>query len=180
MSESTSYYYIQRDIGAQPKAGTSSHIPAIPIRSVPTSGSSLPMQSSMNIVRAEHQYVFHPESHITPAQAQDIPASTSSAPPGTEPLKKKRGRPRKYGPEGPVGLPMEQLSASVKETSTGLGKRKGRPPGTGSKQQLAQLGGFSPELILSFLILLGVECGRYLIHCSLILVNYLHNYIILK
>lgn len=143
MSHCTSFYYIHRDTGAGPSAGTSSHIQAIQIRSVPTFGSSLPMQSSMNFARAEsNQYVLHSELRPILVQAQDVPASTSSGPTETEPVKKKRGRLRKYGPEGHVGLASVPLSASAplgaqQRTSRGSGKKRGRPPGIGTKQQLA-------------------------------------------
>ncbi|KAL0329789.1 UNVERIFIED_CONTAM: AT-hook motif nuclear-localized protein 5 [Sesamum radiatum] len=62
--------------------------------------------------------------------------------PGGEPVKKKRGRPRKYGPDGAnmsLGLsPMSKPSSAV--VSPGERARRGRPPGTGWKQQLAPLG----------------------------------------
>jgi len=73
-----------------------------------------------------------------------------------EPLKRKRGRPRKYvGPEGggAAGSPVNmQLglqpphSSSGSPHTPGSGKKRGRPLGSGKKQQLASLGtgGFSP------------------------------------
>ncbi|KAL3652666.1 hypothetical protein CASFOL_002347 [Castilleja foliolosa] len=64
--------------------------------------------------------------------------------PGGESVKKKRGRPRKYGPEGAnVSLGMSPLSPSKNSsgaTSTGENKPKGRPRGSGWKQKLAPLG----------------------------------------
>ena len=57
-------------------------------------------------------------------------------------VKKKRGRPRKYAPEGQVSLglsPMPSSSSAV--TDPNAPKRaRGRPPGTGRKQRLANLG----------------------------------------
>lgn len=59
-----------------------------------------------------------------------------------EPVKKKRGRPRKYGPGGthmslelssPLSPPTGQISPNPK-------KARGRPRGTGRKQQLAKVG----------------------------------------
>lgn len=83
-----------------------------------------------------------------------------------EPVKRKRGRPRKYGPDGSVSLALSPLSSptSVSGTSAGLSgsgslsqkRGRGRPPGTGRKQQLASLGewvagsagmGFTPHII---------------------------------
>ena len=71
-----------------------------------------------------------------------------SASPGAlssgEPVKKKRGRPRKYGPDGPVSLALSPMSSNANSTpgsSTASHKRaRGRPPGSGRKQQLATLG----------------------------------------
>ncbi|CAN1308762.1 AT-hook motif nuclear-localized protein 11 [Linum perenne] len=57
-------------------------------------------------------------------------------------LKRKRGRPRKYGPDGTASL---ALSPSLSSSSTHPGtitptttqkRGRGRPPGTGKKQQL--------------------------------------------
>ncbi|XP_027344324.1 AT-hook motif nuclear-localized protein 5-like [Abrus precatorius] len=85
------------------------------------------------------------------------------APPGatsSEPVKKKRGRPRKYGPDGPVSLRLSPMSAppnSAQGSTTPSQRRgRGRPPGSGRKQQLAALGewmnssaglAFSPHVV---------------------------------
>jgi hypothetical protein len=63
-------------------------------------------------------------------------------------VKKKRGRPRKYVPDGQVSLglsPMPCVSKKSKDSSSmsdpNAPKRaRGRPPGTGRKQRLANLG----------------------------------------
>ncbi|KAF5460678.1 hypothetical protein F2P56_020529 [Juglans regia] len=60
-----------------------------------------------------------------------------------EPVKKKRGRPRKYGPDGSVSLRLSSMSASpTTPGSNALTQKRarGRPPGSGRKQQLATLG----------------------------------------
>ncbi|KAK4796659.1 hypothetical protein SAY86_028985 [Trapa natans] len=75
-----------------------------------------------------------------------------------EPLKRKRGRPRKYGTDGSVSLALS--SASISPSSGSLGptqkRGRGRPPGSGRKQQLASFGeflsgsagmGFTPHII---------------------------------
>ncbi|KAK6137494.1 hypothetical protein DH2020_028747 [Rehmannia glutinosa] len=58
--------------------------------------------------------------------------------------KKKRGRPRKYGPDGAnMSLGLSPLSASKNSSggmSSGEKARRGRPRGTGWKQKLAPLG----------------------------------------
>ncbi|KAH9324868.1 hypothetical protein KI387_005046 [Taxus chinensis] len=73
------------------------------------------------------------------------------------PLKRKRGRPRKYGPDGSMALALAPLASSVSGSFSALQKRgRGRPPGSGRKQQLAALGewlsgsagmGFTPHVI---------------------------------
>ncbi|XP_008796120.2 AT-hook motif nuclear-localized protein 10-like isoform X1 [Phoenix dactylifera] len=89
-----------------------------------------------------------------------------------EPVKRKRGRPRKYGPDGAMALALTTVSPSAavspgsggfSPSSAGAGnpassaaaeamkKARGRPPGSGKKQQLAALGsagiGFTPHVI---------------------------------
>lgn len=89
-----------------------------------------------------------------------ISIGVSSGVPSGEPVKKKRGRPRKYGPDGPVSLRLSSMSASPNPnpgSNTPTQKRsRGRPPGSGRKQQLANLGdwmnnsaglAFSPHVI---------------------------------
>ncbi|KAG8654476.1 AT-hook motif nuclear-localized protein 10 isoform X2 [Manihot esculenta] len=97
---------------------------------------------------------------------------------GTAPetMKKKRGRPRKYGPDGTMALALVPASQSVTQTSgggfssphppagtavtsplpsggpvspTGSKKARGRPPGSSKKQQLEALAGvgFTPHVI---------------------------------
>ncbi|MCO5574925.1 hypothetical protein L7F22_028720 [Adiantum nelumboides] len=84
-----------------------------------------------------------------------IASSTAS---GFESMKKKRGRPRKYAPEGSrLALTVTPLSALAPSPSLPSQKRgRGRPPGSGKNQQLAALGelmlgsigaGFTPHAI---------------------------------
>ncbi|GER38872.1 AT hook motif DNA-binding family protein [Striga asiatica] len=67
-----------------------------------------------------------------------------SGPQEGELVKKKRGRPRKYGPDGAnMSLGLSPLSGSKNSSagmSSGEKKPKGRPRGTGWKQKLAPLG----------------------------------------
>ncbi|CAL9052963.1 AT-hook motif nuclear-localized protein 8-like [Musa acuminata AAA Group] len=71
-----------------------------------------------------------------------------------EPVKKKRGRPRKYGPDGSMALaltPPSSVSGYSNNPADPAAKRRGRPPGSGKKQQLDALGapgiGFTPHVI---------------------------------
>ncbi|KAA8520623.1 hypothetical protein F0562_014879 [Nyssa sinensis] len=73
------------------------------------------------------------------------------------PVKRKRGRPRKYGGDGTVSLALSPSSSTPPPMITSTQKRgRGRPPGTGRKQQLASFGewlsgsagmGFTPHVI---------------------------------
>nr|DAD41882.1 TPA_asm: hypothetical protein HUJ06_016205 [Nelumbo nucifera] len=81
-----------------------------------------------------------------------------------EPMKRKRGRPRKYGPDGTMALALTPTSpgggvpasggfssSSAASPSSSIKKNRGRPPGSGKKQQMAALGsagiGFTPHVI---------------------------------
>ncbi|KZV18017.1 hypothetical protein F511_40131 [Dorcoceras hygrometricum] len=68
----------------------------------------------------------------------------SSVSHGSDPVKKKRGRPRKYHPDGAnMSLKLSTLSASTPSSGamdSGEKPRRGRPRGSGWKQQLAPLG----------------------------------------
>ncbi|XP_068330868.1 AT-hook motif nuclear-localized protein 9-like [Pyrus communis] len=80
----------------------------------------------------------------------------SVVPPG-ESLKRKRGRPRKYGPDGTVSLALSPAASANPGTVSSSPKRgRGRPPGSGKKQQLVSRGGllsgsagmgFTPHII---------------------------------
>lgn len=67
----------------------------------------------------------------------------SSVSPSSDPVKKKRGRPRKYGPDGTnMSLALSPLSSNPPSGSITPGPKRirGRPPGSGWKQQLANVG----------------------------------------
>lgn len=58
-----------------------------------------------------------------------------------EPVRRKRGRPRKYGSDGSVSLALSPSSSTPPVKLATTQKRgRGRPPGTGQKQQLASFG----------------------------------------
>lgn len=143
-------YYMQRGIpgvGTQPELHNSPNIR-------PLSNPNLPFQSSIggggNI------------GSTLPLESSGIsaPCINVSAPSGAVPgesVKRKRGRPRKYGPDGAVSLALTPSPASHPGALTQGQKRgRGRPPGSGKKQQLASLGemmsgsagmGFTPHII---------------------------------
>lgn len=154
MSGPSSYYIQHRGMGGS-SSGTQTglHGPAPGIRSMQNPSSSLPLQ--------------HPGS-VSTGSAFQVETPSSISPHGVgsggaaqgEPVKRKRGRPRKYGPDGTMALALSPLSStptgsgsgsvSGATSASGSGsaaqmqrRGRGRPPGTGSKQQLASLGEFS-------------------------------------
>ncbi|OAY64983.1 AT-hook motif nuclear-localized protein 10 [Ananas comosus] len=74
---------------------------------------------------------------------------------GGEQMRKKRGRPRKYGPDGSMALALTPMSSASGYSNSPMSdpamKRRGRPPGSGKKQQLEALGSsgvsFTPHII---------------------------------
>lgn len=73
-------------------------------------------------------------------------------------MKKKRGRPRKYGPDGTVAILIKPFPSptSLSPLSPLQKRGRGRPPGSGKNQQLAALGdlmcgsagaGFTPHAV---------------------------------
>ncbi|GAV81061.1 DUF296 domain-containing protein [Cephalotus follicularis] len=148
----SSSYYMQRGIapsgpGIQPGLHGSPGMH-------PLSGPNVPFQSNMGGVSMGPTVTVEPSSAISP---HGLNVSAPSAVPSTEPVKRKRGRPRKYGPEGAVSLALSPSSSTHPGTISPTQKRgRGRPPGTGRKQQLASLGewlsgsagmGFTPHII---------------------------------
>ncbi|PUZ48659.1 hypothetical protein GQ55_7G263700 [Panicum hallii var. hallii] len=103
--------------------------------------------------------MYRPDSGA-PGMQQQQPQQHPGAGAG-ELVKKKRGRPRKYGPDGTIGLGQKPAAATGAEAggqsggggsnSNPDGKRRGRPPGSGKKKQLDALGSsgtsFTPHII---------------------------------
>ncbi|XP_078427497.1 AT hook motif DNA-binding family protein [Wolffia australiana] len=142
-----SSYYSQRGVMASgPGSPTAIHSPQV-MRPLPGPSTSLPTRPTFQI---------EPSNIGNPA----------------EPMKRKRGRPRKYGPEGTMSLGLSPLSSAGGGSGPGssglvsmagsgsapstLKRGRGRPPGTGRKQQLASCGewisssagtGFTPHVI---------------------------------
>lgn len=114
----------------------------------PLQNPSIPLQPNVGLsggnVSSSSFHVENPSPNFPQGRSMAIvPTASQSA----EPIKKKRGRPRKYAPDGAnVSLGLSPLSASKRSSSavdsSGEKTRRGRPPGTGWKQQLANVGMF--------------------------------------
>eukprot|EP01018_Ginkgo_biloba_P032294 Gb_40521 [translate_table: standard] len=98
---------------------------------------------------------YHSDS-TTAVVSQGINVSIGTGMQRVEPVKRKRGRPRKYGPDGSMALALAPLSSAPGLFSPSQKRGRGRPPGSGKKQQLAALGewlagsagvGFTPHVI---------------------------------
>ncbi|KAE9612895.1 putative PPC domain-containing protein [Lupinus albus] len=105
--------------------------------------------SAFSVEPPEHDKFSHDISIVT------LPGMVPSS--SGETVKKKRGRPRKYGPsDAPVSLRLSPMSATANSTPGSEKRPRGRPRGSGRKQQLASLGewmnnsagqAFSPHVI---------------------------------
>ncbi|KAL6981949.1 hypothetical protein U1Q18_023567 [Sarracenia purpurea var. burkii] len=153
MALSGSTYYMQRGMAAGGVQGSPGiHPLANPNVSFQSNivgssiGSTLPMEPSLPVVSLH---------------GGNVGGAPPSAVPSAEPLRRKRGRPRKYGHDEAMSLALSSPTSSTPPTTaiTPTQKQKrgrGRPPGTGRKQQLASLGewlsgsagmGFTPHVI---------------------------------
>ncbi|XP_057510043.1 AT-hook motif nuclear-localized protein 9-like isoform X2 [Actinidia eriantha] len=126
MALSSSTYYMQRGITGSP--GFS-----------PLSNLNVAFQSSIGGNSIGSTLPIEPPPAILP----HVNVGAPSVVPHTQPVRRKRGRPRKYGTDGTVSLALSPTSATPPATVTPTPKRgRGRPPGTGRKQQRASLGGW--------------------------------------
>ena len=136
LSGSTSYYMPSGMAGS----GTQAGLQGSPgIRSL--SNPNVQFQSNIGGNTIGSTLQVEPSSSIS----HGVNVGAPSAVPQNEPVKRKRGRPRKYGPDGTVSLALSPSPPihTGKSTITSSQKRgRGRPPGTGRKQQLASLGKF--------------------------------------
>ncbi|PNX86554.1 DNA binding protein [Trifolium pratense] len=131
---SASYYMQQRGLagsGAQPELHVSPSFnqlsnPNLPFQSSigggSNIGSTLPLES-------------------LPISSQGVNVSGPTGVPSGETVKRKRGRPRKYGSDRVVSLALSPSPAQSSNPGTvmqgGPKRGRGRPPGSGKKQQLA-------------------------------------------
>ncbi|KAF5734489.1 putative DNA binding protein [Tripterygium wilfordii] len=137
LSGGSSSYYIHRGgiggSGSGSQAGALHHAPGFRSLSNP----NLQPQSNN---RAASGTAFS----IEPSPHANFGHNNVGLPQGNPPVKKKRGRPRKYAPDGQVSLGLSPLPVRPKP-SPGSDpmtpkKGRGRPPGSGRKQQLSLLG----------------------------------------
>lgn len=120
----------------------------------PLSNPSLQFQSNIGGSTIGSTLSVDPSSAISP---HGVNVAASASMPQSEPVKRKRGRPRKYGPDGSVSLALSPSVSTHPGTISPTQKRgRGRPPGTGRKQQVSSLGeslsgsagmGFTPHII---------------------------------
>ncbi|KAJ0105979.1 hypothetical protein Patl1_17778 [Pistacia atlantica] len=128
-------YYIQhRGVASGAQSAPQTVILQTPHGFRPSSShniSAQPIMGSTFSVEPKHASFVHNMS---------VPSGVSLS----EPVKKKRGRPRKYAPDGQVSLGLSPLPPKPKPSSASdsqaFKRGRGRPPGTGRKQQLATLG----------------------------------------
>lgn len=135
MSSSASYYTPRSITGSGTQSGLLGS-PGIH----PLSNPNAVFQSNMGGSTIVSTIPVDPSSAISP---HGVNVGAPSVMPPGESVKRKRGRPRKYGPDGTVSLALSPSSSSNPGMITSSPKRgRGRPPGSGKKQQLASLGKF--------------------------------------
>lgn len=104
----------------------------------PLSNPSLQFQSNIGGSTIGSTLSVDPSSAISP---HGVNVAASASMPQSEPVKRKRGRPRKYGPDGSVSLALSPSVSTHPGTISPTQKRgRGRPPGTGRKQQVSSVG----------------------------------------
>lgn len=138
-------YYIQQHRGAfsGSHSATQSGLLQTPPGFRSSSNLNIPTQPNVGST-----FAVEPK-HVNFGHNMSVPSGV----PLSDPVKKKRGRPRKYAPDGQVSLGLSPLPARPKRSpasdSQALKRSRGRPPGTGRKQQLATLGkSFTFDMVL--------------------------------
>ncbi|WCJ20634.1 AT-hook motif nuclear-localized protein 8 [Euphorbia peplus] len=148
--------------GAAPNFNSAAHSINMMNPNMPPSGGGFPF-NSVAPPRQQQQQVKAPSSD---GGFDGSPPSSSGMRFSMDPAKKKRGRPRKYTPDGNIALglsptPISSSGNSLAHADSGSGtpgegsdpptkRNRGRPPGSG-KKQLDALGlggvGFTPHVI---------------------------------
>ncbi|KAG2681186.1 hypothetical protein I3843_11G132500 [Carya illinoinensis] len=158
LSGGSASYFIHRGGVGGSVSGTQSGLLQTPpgLRTVSNPG----IQAQSNVRGSLNRPTFSVEPPHANFTHGGISIGVPPGVPSGEPVKKKRGRPRKYGPDGSVSLRLSSMSGTPNATpgSNMLTPKRarGRPPGSGRKQQLATLGewmnssagqAFSPHVI---------------------------------
>ncbi|XP_010545804.1 PREDICTED: AT-hook motif nuclear-localized protein 5-like [Tarenaya hassleriana] len=140
------YYHLQRGAFSAISASQAASARHAPPGMRPLSNPNMPSHSNaappFSIDEHRHQDFGH-GIHMGMASSAAVQPPT----PATEPVvKKKRGRPRKYAPDGQVSLGLSSFPSANKPKGSFMSdpnapkRARGRPPGTGRKQRLANLG----------------------------------------
>jgi hypothetical protein len=135
LSGSSSYYMPRGMAGSGTQSGLHGSLGIRPI-----SSPNVQFQSNLGGGNMGSALPGEPPASISP---HSVNVGAPSVVPQSEPVKRKRGRPRKYGPDGSVSLALSPSPSTHGGTNTITSSQKrgrGRPPGTGRKQQLASLG----------------------------------------
>ncbi|XWS49933.1 hypothetical protein CRYUN_Cryun12cG0045400 [Craigia yunnanensis] len=139
LSGGSAPYYIHRGVGGS-SSGSVTHTGMAAFHSQqgfrPLTNPQVQLQSNVGTT-----FTGEPKNASFP---HGINVGMSSGMPPGKPVKKKRGRPRKYAPDGQVSLGLLPMPSKPKPSSgsndSGQKRNRGRPPGSGRKQQLATLG----------------------------------------
>ncbi|KAJ8900469.1 hypothetical protein K2173_025246 [Erythroxylum novogranatense] len=153
ISGSASFYMQQRGMAGS-GSGTQAGINVSSSMNL-LSNATLPFQPNIGSTSIGQTVSMEPSTAMS-SHGVNVGATSGVLPSG-EPVKRKRGRPRKYGPDGSVSLALSPSLSTHPGTITPTQKRgRGRPPGSGRKQQLGSLGewlsgsagiGFTPHII---------------------------------
>ncbi|XP_052210498.1 AT-hook motif nuclear-localized protein 5 [Diospyros lotus] len=136
LSGSSSSYYLHRGVGGSGSASGSHAPPSVR----PNTNPNISVQSSGRDGTIGPAFPFQSTS---PSFPHGLNVAVVPSAVGEPAKKKKRGRPRKYGPDGTnVSLGLSPMSATppAGEITPTPKRSRGRPPGSGWKQQLAPLG----------------------------------------
>ncbi|KAM3218543.1 hypothetical protein P3L10_023074 [Capsicum annuum] len=148
-------YYMQRGMsGSGSGTGNAPGFQGSPSISPSLAAGNIAFQSSSSGAPIPQTLVMDPSSTMSPRGS----IGASSSVPQGEPVRRKRGRPRKYGAQGAMSLALNPPPSTQAMSLNPTQKRgRGRPPGSGRKQQLASFGGwlsntagigFAPHVIM--------------------------------
>ncbi|XP_074273019.1 AT-hook motif nuclear-localized protein 11-like [Silene latifolia] len=128
----TAPLYMQRGMMELPGAHAHAHSQGVSS----LSNSGMPFQSNVMGNSSGPGLVFEPNQTGLPNGLGAGPASLQLS---ATPMRRKRGRPRKYGADGRAALALSSISAARQAGNASIEKRgRGRPPGSGRKQQQQQ------------------------------------------